>query len=210
MFLGCGLSVYSYSLFHLINHAFFKALLFLVAGVIIHYLNNEQDIRKMGSLFFFIPFLYICFLIGSFSLMGFPFLSGFYSKDLIIEILYLNIKFLGIYGYLFSLVAATFTCLYSFRLVYCAFFTDLNFSYNILYKRHNFSIFIVCVLFFLLLGSIFSGYFLKDLLIGLGNNFLDSSIFILFKNYILNDRIFILEIMIRCCILCFFLKSILL
>jgi NADH-ubiquinone oxidoreductase chain 5 len=119
--------------------------------------------------------------------MGFPFLSGFYSKDLIIEILYLNIKFLGIYGYLFSLVAATFTCLYSFRLVYCAFFTDLNFSYNILYKRHNFSIFIVCVLFFLLLGSIFSGYFLKDLLIGLGNNFLDSSIFILFKNYILND-----------------------
>ena len=85
MLLACGLSNYQGSLFHLINHAFFKALLFLSAGAIIHSLSDEQDIRKMGNLVQLLPFIYISFLIGSLALAGFPFLSGFYSKDFILE-----------------------------------------------------------------------------------------------------------------------------
>lgn len=76
----CGVSSYSTGLFHLSNHAFFKALLFLSAGSIIHGLSNEQDIRKMGGLINIMPFTYSMFLIGSLSLAGFPFLSGFYKR----------------------------------------------------------------------------------------------------------------------------------
>ena len=85
MFFACGISNYTASLFHLINHAFFKALLFLTAGVIIHGFVNEQDIRKMGSLVNFFLISYVFFTLASISLAGFPFLSGFYSKDFIIE-----------------------------------------------------------------------------------------------------------------------------
>jgi len=81
----CGLSGYSTSFFHLANHAFFKALLFLSAGAVIHGLSNEQDMRRMGGLAKVMPFTYIMILIGSLSLMGFPFLTGFYSKDFILE-----------------------------------------------------------------------------------------------------------------------------
>jgi len=85
MVLACGLSLYNISLFHLFNHAFFKALLFLSAGSIIHLLQNEQDIKKMGGLAKLSPFVYINIMIASLALSGFPFLAGFYSKDLIIE-----------------------------------------------------------------------------------------------------------------------------
>ena len=81
MVFSCGLSVYNISFFHLINHAFFKALLFLASGIIIHALNNEQDMRKMGGFLKLLPYSYSIMLIGSLALTGFPFLSGFYSKD---------------------------------------------------------------------------------------------------------------------------------
>lgn len=86
MFVCLGFSAYSNSIFHLFNHAFFKALLFLTAGYVIHALSNEQDIRKMGGIIKLLPFSYVMLLIGSLSIVGFPFLSGFYSKDKIIEI----------------------------------------------------------------------------------------------------------------------------
>ena len=85
MIFACGLSNYSGSFFHLFNHGFFKALLFLGAGSVIHSLFNEQDIRKMGQLYLYLPSTYIIFLIGSLSLSGFPFLTGFYSKDFLLE-----------------------------------------------------------------------------------------------------------------------------
>jgi len=85
MVLACGLSAYNLGLFHLFNHAFFKALLFLSAGSVIHTLGNEQDIRKMGGLAKLSPFVYINMVIASLALTGFPFLAGFYSKDLVIE-----------------------------------------------------------------------------------------------------------------------------
>lgn len=88
MIMICGLSSYSVSLFHLINHAFFKALLFLSAGSVIHAISDEQDMRKMGGLIKYLPLTYVMTLIGSLSLMGFPYLTGFYSKDLILELVY--------------------------------------------------------------------------------------------------------------------------
>lgn len=92
MFLACGLSAYDVTMFHLINHAFFKGLLFLAAGSIIHSLNSEQDIRKYGELVKVLPFAYVMFIIGSLALTGLPFLSGFYSKDIIIEMSYSSNK----------------------------------------------------------------------------------------------------------------------
>jgi NADH-ubiquinone oxidoreductase chain 5 len=86
MIFSCGLSNYSVGFFHLVNHGFFKALLFLGAGSVIHAVSNDQDIRRMGGLVKLLPFTYIVILIGSLSLMGFPFLTGFYSKDLILEL----------------------------------------------------------------------------------------------------------------------------
>jgi len=86
MFYACGLSNYTASLYHLTNHAFFKALLFLGAGAIIHVLHGEQDLRRMGGLLKLMPMTYISMLIASLSLLGFPFLSGFYSKDILIEL----------------------------------------------------------------------------------------------------------------------------
>ena len=88
MVMSCGLGGYSVGLFHLVNHGFFKALLFLSAGSVIHSLANEQDIRRMGGLAKFLPFTCVVFVIGSLSLVGFPYFSGYYSKDLILELAY--------------------------------------------------------------------------------------------------------------------------
>lgn len=88
MVFACGLSAYQVSLFHLTNHAIFKALLFLSAGSIIHSLSNEQDMRRMGGLTKLLPVAYAGLTIGSLALMGFPFLTGYYSKDVILEIAY--------------------------------------------------------------------------------------------------------------------------
>lgn len=90
MFYACGLGEYTSSLYHLTNHAFFKALLFLGAGAVIHALQGEQDLRRMGGLAKVMPITYISMLIASLSLLGFPFLSGFYSKDILIELAYVH------------------------------------------------------------------------------------------------------------------------
>jgi len=86
MFYACGLSNYAASLYHLTNHAFFKALLFICAGAIIHVLHGEQDLRRIGGLVQSLPITYAAILIASLALLGFPFLSGFYSKDILIEL----------------------------------------------------------------------------------------------------------------------------
>lgn len=88
MMLACSLSGYNLALYHLLTHASFKALLFLSAGSIIHTMNNEQDLRKLNGIYYTMPLISILFVIGSLSLVGFPFLSGFYSKDAIIELSY--------------------------------------------------------------------------------------------------------------------------
>ncbi|KAJ1681088.1 hypothetical protein LUZ63_023689 [Rhynchospora breviuscula] len=92
MIFACGISNYSVSVFHLMNHAFFKALLFLSAGSVIHAMSDEQDMRKMGGLVSSLPLTYAMMLIGSLALIGFPFLTGFYSKDVILELAYTKLN----------------------------------------------------------------------------------------------------------------------
>lgn len=118
MFFSCGLSNYYVSLFHLFNHAFFKALLFLSMGSIIHALCDEQDIRRMGGLIKFLPITYILVLIGSFSLLAFPFLTGYYSKDFLLEFIFSMYTIDSIYIFFIGIFSAFFTAFYSFRLIF--------------------------------------------------------------------------------------------
>jgi NADH-ubiquinone oxidoreductase chain 5 len=130
MFFSCGLSNYSLAFFHLFNHAFFKALLFLSAGALIHSLFDEQDIRKMGNLVIFLPFIYISIVIGSLAILGFPFLSGFYSKDLILELVFSRYIVESTFIYLLSVLAAIFTAIYSFKILFYVFFIkEFNLSH---------------------------------------------------------------------------------
>lgn len=99
MVLAVGLSQYTLSVFHLVNHAYFKALLFLSAGAVIHSFSDEQDMRRYGGLINILPFTYISILIGSLSLLATPFLTGFYSKDLILEVAYGQYNNQGAIGY---------------------------------------------------------------------------------------------------------------
>lgn len=168
MLFAAGLSQYGISLFHLINHAFFKALLFLTAGAIIHSFSNEQDIRKLSSVYKRSPFLFTALFIGNIAIMGLPFLAGFYSKDLIIEAALLrlpqlfsdrsSVVLLGLIG-----LATCLTALYSCRVVYYLVFKQRQVSFSvtsILFFEQPF--FIKIVLSVLMFFSIFSGYFLSD------------------------------------------------
>jgi len=187
----CGLSNYSASLFHVVNHAFFKALLFLSAGSIIHSLFDEQDLRKMGGLLKILPFTYIMVLIGSFALMGFPFLTGFYSKDFILELCYSKYSFIGMFAFWFGLFSAILTSFYSFKLIYLAFLNSPNNFKNFLQLSQDASFGLAFPLFLLSVASIFVGFIAKDLFVGLGTPFFDNSIFILFNHSNLIDVEFI-------------------
>ena len=124
--MAIGASAYSLAYFHLLSHAFFKALLFLGSGSVIHSMSDEQDIKKMGGLYNKIPLTYITMLIGSFSLIGLPFFSGYYSKDLILEILFLDNSKFGFYIFVIGLVGVLFTSIYSFRLLLYVFHGESN------------------------------------------------------------------------------------
>ena len=176
MIFACGISCYNVSMFHLANHAFFKALLFLGAGSVIHAVSDEQDMRRMGSLVNFLPITYSLMLIGSLALIGFPFLTGFYSKDLILELTqasgYNNLKLS--YGYFacwLGLISAFFTAFYSFRLIYLTFLNNSNIPKPSIKYLHESSILMLIPLFILGVGSIFIGYLTKDLFVGVGTNF---------------------------------------
>lgn len=179
MFSACGLSGYSISLFHLFNHAFFKALLFLSAGAIIHNLADEQDMRRMGGLVIPMKFSYAAMLIGSLSLAGFPFLSGFYSKDLILELAYSKYSVNATFSYWIGTFSAFLTSFYSFRLIYLVYLTKVNsFKYQITsFHNLDYTVFIPLVL--LSFGSIFSGFLFKDIFVGVGTDVFDRSIFTL-------------------------------
>jgi NADH-ubiquinone oxidoreductase chain 5 len=171
MVFACGFHNYNVSFFHLFNHAFFKALLFLTAGAIIHSLNDEQDIRKMGGLFKLLPFSYISFFIGSLALTGFPFLTGFYSKDFLLELTLTNFSNLNLFIYWLSCTAACCTAFYSFRLIFFVFFNKTQNYKKIIENIHENGIKINICLFLLMLCSIFVGFIFKDLIIGVGSIF---------------------------------------
>ena len=163
MVMVCGISNYLTSLFHLMNHAFFKALLFLSAGSIIHAVKDEQDMRKMGGLIKSIPLTYIMILIGSLSLMGFPYLTGFYSKDLILELIY--DKYYIAFAYWLGSFSALLTAFYSIRLIYMTFITNTNAKKENYLKVHESSINIMIPLLLLAFGSIFVGYLAKEIVL---------------------------------------------
>jgi NADH-ubiquinone oxidoreductase chain 5 len=191
MIFACGLSSYDVGVFHLFNHAFFKALLFLGAGSVIHSISNEQDMRKMGGLKQILPFSYAITVIGSLALTGFPFLSGFYSKDIILEVAFAKYTNLSFLSYVLGTSAAFFTAFYSMRLIALVFLTTPNGTRFLLTNAHESSWRMFIPLFILACLSIVVGYFSKDLLIGVGTDFWGSSIYILPLNYTLCDIEFI-------------------
>ncbi len=177
MIFACGLSNYTISLFHLMNHAFFKALLFLSAGSVIHALADEQDMRKMGGLVKIVPITYIMFVIGSFALMGFPFLTGFYSKDILLELSYGTYYFTGLFAYTLGIISAFFTSFYSIRLIFMTFLKINNNNSIIINNAHESSIILLLPLIILAICSIFIGFMAKDLFIGLGVDTWNNSLF---------------------------------
>jgi NADH-quinone oxidoreductase subunit L len=213
MFLACGLSGYNIALFHFFNHAFFKALLFLSAGVLIHNLNNEQDIRKMGGLRLVFPLTYISFLIGSLSLVGFPFFSGYYSKDSIVMLAYAKLIANGANHYIlyYLIIFSLFiTCLYSFKIIFYVFLgggTNINVCLKNKVKE-NLSFFSVFPIVCLSLLSITSGAIFKDYFIGSGANYLfEASLFTLANNikvvmFFKEQKLLLLVVLIISYILC--------
>jgi NADH-ubiquinone oxidoreductase chain 5 len=184
MITACGLSAYNASIFHLSNHAFFKALLFLSAGSVIHAMNNEQDMRKMGGLINLLPFTYSMILIGSLALMGFPFLSGFYSKDVILETAYATYSISGHFAFWLGSLSAFFTSFYSIRLIFLTFLNEVNSSKIIIQGVHDAPILMALPMTLLSFFSIFIGYFTKDIFVGLGTPFWGNSLSILSSNYL--------------------------
>lgn len=156
MVLICGFSYYELSLYHLVNHGFFKALLFLSAGSVIHALRDEQDIRRGGNLINTNPITFVCVLIGSLSLMGLPFLTGFYSKDLIIEVAF-GSRVLA-FGFWLSTFSAFITAFYSLRLIFFSFILDFQgFKESVKYL-HEEDWYLVGPLLILLVMSILAGF----------------------------------------------------
>ena len=179
MVIAIGLSSYNVALFHLVNHAFYKGLLFLGAGAVIHAVSDNQDFRKYGGLRAFLPLTYSVMLIASLSLVAFPFMTGFYSKDFILESAYGQFYFSSVVVYWISTIGAMFTTLYSIKVLYLTFLTNPN-GPLVNYKHaHEGDIFMSLPLIILAIFSIFFGYITKDIFIGLGSSFFsDNSLFI--------------------------------
>jgi len=179
MVIAVGLSSYNIALFHLINHAFYKGLLFLGAGSVIHAVSDNQDFRRYGGLKPFLPLTYSVMLIASLSLVAFPFMTGFYSKDFILESAYGQFCFSSTAVYFIAVIGAMFTTLYSVKVLYLTFLTNPNGSLIDYKKAHEGDIFMSLPLILLAIFSVFFGYISKDIFIGLGSGFfLDNSIFI--------------------------------
>ena len=191
MVFACGLSSYEVGVFHLSNHAFFKALLFLGAGSVIHAMADEQDMRRMGGLKQLLPFSYAIMLIGSLALIGFPFLTGFYSKDTILEVAYAKYTIVGHFCYYLGTFAAFFTAFYSTRLLFLVFLSEPNGNRITTINAHEGSWRMTLPLFLLSIFSLTVGYMTKDIFIGFGTHFWNNSIFILPVNYMLLDIEFI-------------------
>ncbi len=179
MVIAVGLSSYNIALFHLVNHAFYKALLFLGAGAVIHAVADNQDFRRYGGLRPFLPLTYSVMLIASLSLVAFPFMTGFYSKDFILESAYGQYYFSGTVVYIIATIGAMFTTLYSVKVLYLTFLTNPNGPLINYKKAHEGDIFMSLPLMILAVFSIFFGFITKDMFIGLGSGFFaDNALFI--------------------------------
>jgi NADH-ubiquinone oxidoreductase chain 5 len=171
MVFAAGMSSYDVSVFHLSNHAFFKALLFLAAGSVIHGVGDEQDMRKMGGLKRLLPFSYSVILIGSLALIGFPFLAGFYSKDVILEAAAAKPQAISLFCFYLGTLSAFFTAFYSTRLLFLVFLAEPNGDKFTIFNAHEPSWRMGLPLFLLSIFSVTVGFFTQDFFVGLGSDF---------------------------------------
>ena len=166
MFFAAGVGAYNVAMFHLFTHAFFKALLFLGSGSVIHCFKDEQDIREMGGVWKKLPYTWILMIIGTLALTGFPFLSGFYSKDAIIEFAYLRGNTPGYFAVGIGIFTAFLTSIYSWRLLLKTFHGTYN-NKKINYESiHESPMVMIIPLIILAIGSIFAGIIFKEVFIG--------------------------------------------
>ena len=197
MVMAVGLSQYNVALMHVVNHAFFKALLFLGAGAVIHSFSDQQDIRRLGGLIRFLPFTYTTMLVGSLSLLATPWLTGFYSKDLIIELAYGQYSFSGTYAFILGSITAGLTAFYSFRLICLVFLTVPNGPKQSYLNTHEANNKVIIPLFLLALFSIFFGFIFSDLFVGMASDFFSNAIFIKPNNISLIEAEFSLPLIIK-------------
>jgi len=181
MFFAAGVGAYNVAMFHLFTHAFFKALLFLGSGSVIHAFKDEQNINNMGGVWKKLPYTYTLMIIGTLALTGFPFLSGFYSKDAIIEFAYLRGNTTGYYAAVIGIFTAFITSIYSWRLMFKTFHGEYNNKNIKIEETHESPLVMLIPLILLSVGAIFAGFIFKELFIGYGgmNNFWQDSIFFL-------------------------------
>jgi NADH-quinone oxidoreductase subunit L len=178
MFFAAGMGAYNVAIFHLFTHAFFKALLFLGAGSVIHAFHDEQNIEKMGGVWKKIPLTYTLMLIGTLALTGFPLLAGFYSKDAIIESAYFSKSLFAGYAFVIGLTTAFITSIYSWRLIFKTFHGKYNNTMSF-EKVHESGPVMLIPLLLLALGAIFSGYVFHGIFIGENTQFWGKAIFFL-------------------------------
>ena len=178
MFFAAGMGAYNIAIFHLFTHAFFKALLFLGAGSVIHAFHDEQNIEKMGGVWKKIPMTYALMVIGTLALTGFPLLAGFYSKDAIIESAYFSKSLFAGYAFVIGLTTAFITSVYSWRLIFKTFHGKYNnaMSFD---KVHESGLVMIIPLVVLAIGAIFSGYVFHEIFIGENTKFWGKAIFFL-------------------------------
>ena len=179
MVFACGLSQYALGIFHLMNHAFFKALLFLSAGCVIHALGDEQDMRRMGGVVRLLPLTYAMMVVGSLALVGIPFLTGFYSKDVILEVAASTYTLPGRVSWLFGSLVVCLTATYSFRLLLMTFLTPSASGQSTLRHVHEAPPLLALPLVPLALGSVGVGYVAKEMMIGLGTPFWSQALVVL-------------------------------
>ena len=166
MFFAAGVGAYNVAMFHLFTHAFFKALLFLGSGSVIHSFKDEQDVTKMGGVFKKLPYTYALMVVGTLALTGFPFLSGFYSKDAIIEFAYISETKFGIYAAGIGVLTAVMTSIYSWRLIFKTFHGDYKNKDLSIDTMHESPLSMMLPLVLLAVGAVFSGFLFKELFIG--------------------------------------------
>ncbi len=178
MFFAAGMGAYNVAIFHLFTHAFFKALLFLGAGSVIHAFHDEQNIEKMGGVWKKIPLTYALMLIGTLALTGFPLFAGFYSKDAIIESAYFSKSLFAGYAFVIGLTTAFITSIYSWRLIFKTFHGKYNNTMSF-EKIHESGPVMLIPLLLLAVGAIFSGYVFHGIFIGENTQFWGKAIFFL-------------------------------
>jgi NADH-quinone oxidoreductase subunit L len=177
MFFAAGVGAYNIAMFHLFTHAFFKALLFLGSGSVIHAFKDEQNINSMGGVWKKLPYTYVLMIIGTLALTGFPLLSGFYSKDAIIEFAYLRDNTAGYYAAGIGIFTAFLTSIYSWRLIFKTFHGSYNNKSIKIEETHESSLVMLLPLIILSIGAIFAGFIFKELFFD--TNFWGNSIFFL-------------------------------